>query len=122
MADDLKVLVAEDVDFKMYEYILKSYFPGKFTVVTNGVDLLNEFKKGGYGIVISDKDMPPGINGVDALIQIGQYEEAEGLSNVPKYLMTADDPDNICVPGVIEVLQKPVDINYLVKIIRPHVK
>ena len=92
----------------------------KCDIVGNGEDAVRAAITGKYDLVLMDKEMPK-LDGIQAAIQIRQYEEING-GHVPIVALTGtvslDDRTQCLNAGMDEFLTKPVrmrELNDLMK-------
>ncbi|RMH36151.1 MAG: response regulator [Nitrospirae bacterium] len=104
----IKVLVVDDMSTmrRIVKNVLRQIGYENITEAENGQDALNKLKGGGFGLVVSDWNMPV-MSGIELLRAV----RADGeLKSVPFLMVTAEaQKDNI-----IEAVQAGVS-NYVVK-------
>ena len=112
-----KVLVAEDnsLNQELIKYLLeKSNLDYK--IVSNGEEIINEYKNNKYDLILMDINMPI-VDGITAFKQIRSYEENENLIKVPIVALTANaikgDKEKFLDLGMDGYLTKPIKINEL---------
>jgi len=111
----LRILVVDDdQDFAESMGELIELEGHQSVLAYNGIEALEIFKQNNIDIILVDFKMP-GINGIETLLEIRKLN-----STVPVFMMTAFANKKLIndakKQGVIEVLDKPLDINELVKI------
>jgi signal transduction histidine kinase len=109
-----RILVAEDniVNQLLISEIL-SQMDMEFELVGNGEEAVEEFRDGGFDLVLMDHNMPI-LDGAGALKQIREYEESKNLKRTPNIILTAnalkgDRERFISELGFDEYLSKPLD-------------
>ncbi len=87
-----------------------SEFGYNYEVANNGTDAIEKVKKGGFGIILMDVQMP-GISGLETTLKIREYEKELNLS--PCYIigMTAhalkEDKERCISAGMNDYISKP---------------
>lgn len=104
----LKVLVVDDMSTmrRIVKNVLKQIGFSDLTEAENGQDALTKLKGGGFGLVVSDWNMPVML-GIDLLRAIRADPE---LKNLPFLMVTAEAQNE----NIIEAVQAGVS-NYVVK-------
>ncbi len=112
---NIKVLIAEDHEFNQVFIVRLTKRLGveNMYLAQNGAEALDEYKKGGYDLVLMDCHMPE-MNGYEATRAIRDYEFEQGITNrVPIVAMTADamlGTKEACIEsGMDEYVSKPID-------------
>ncbi|MBN2486791.1 MAG: response regulator [Bacteroidales bacterium] len=107
---NITFLVADDDEYnrRLLAFILKKWNV-KFVMVTNGAELVAEFDKGRYDIILLDLRMP-GMDGLQATKQI-RGRKFENKPQVPIIALTAtiakDDIGRCKAAGIQSVILKP---------------
>ena len=87
----------------------------------NGQEAVEMFKTESYDIVLMDENMPI-MNGVEATRLILSYEAEKKLPHTPIIALTANalkgDRERFLAAGMDEYLEKPLDKNKLVKVLK----
>ncbi len=104
----LKVLVVDDMSTmrRIVKNVLKQIGFSDLTEAENGQDALTKLKGGGFGLVVSDWNMPVML-GIDLLRALRADPE---LKNLPFLMVTAEAQNE----NIIEAVQAGVS-NYVVK-------
>ncbi len=109
---DIHILVAEDnaINQKLIEKTLNS-FGFKVTIVNNGQEALDAYRKNQYDIIFMDIAMPI-MNGIDATHAIIGYENQNNLPHTPIIALTANavagDRETFLKEGLDEYVSKPL--------------
>ncbi len=109
---DIHILVAEDnaINQKLIEKTLNN-FGFKVTIVNNGQEALDMYRKNQYDIIFMDIAMPI-MNGIDATHAIIGYENQNNLSHTPIIALTANavagDRETFLKEGLDEYVSKPL--------------
>jgi PAS domain S-box-containing protein len=112
-----KVLVAEDnsANQELISYILQE-MGIEFTIKSNGLEILNEFKKDFYDLILMDINMPV-LDGVETFKQIRIYEKDNQLQKTPIVALTANaikgDKERFLNIGMDNYLTKPINVKEL---------
>ena len=120
----LNVLVAEDniINQKLIKSILIG-FDIDVTVVNNGEEAVEYYKKAKYDIIFMDIEMPI-MTGVEATKKILQYEKDRGIKHTPIVALTANviesDKRKYLTSGMDRYLKKPIDVKELIVIIEEY--
>ena len=107
-----RVLAAEDnrTNRLIFERMLAG-LPIDLTVVEDGAQALEAFRKGGWSLVFLDISMPV-MDGREAAEAMRAFEAATGAAPIPIVAMTAhvlaDEVEAILASGIDEVLTKPL--------------
>ena len=119
--DKLTILVAEDdaISRKYLQAFLK-YLGCNTTMVSNGLEVLEELQVREYDCVIMDKNMPE-LDGIEATRQIRRLE-ADAGKHLPIIALTASalegDREKLLAEGVDYFLTKPVQEARLIELLR----
>ncbi len=109
---DINILVAEDnaINQKLIEKTLNN-FGFKVTIVNNGQEALDMYRKNQYDIIFMDIAMPI-MNGIDATHAIIGYENQNNLPHTPIIALTANavagDRETFLKEGLDEYVSKPL--------------
>lgn len=105
----IKVMVVDDFPTmrRIVKNLLKQIGFENIDEAEDGAQALSKLKGGGYGLVVSDWNMP-NMEGIDLLRKIRQ--EADPLKSIPFLMVTAEAEKE----KVIEAIKAGVD-NYVVK-------
>ena len=112
-----KVLVAEDnsANQELISYILEE-MGIEFTIKSNGLEILNEFKKESFDLILMDINMPV-LDGVETFKQIRIYEKENNLKKTPIVALTANaikgDKQRFLDIGMDNYLTKPINVKEL---------
>ena len=112
-----KVLVAEDnsANQELISYILEE-MGIEFTIKSNGLEILNEFKKESFDLILMDINMPV-LDGVETFKQIRIYEKENNLEKTPIVALTANaikgDKQRFLDIGMDNYLTKPINVKEL---------
>ena len=112
-----KVLVAEDnsANQELISYILEE-MGVEFTIKSNGLEILNEFKKESFDLILMDINMPV-LDGVETFKQIRIYEKENNLEKTPIVALTANaikgDKQRFLDIGMDNYLTKPINVKEL---------
>ena len=112
-----KVLVAEDnsANQELISYILEE-MGIEFTIKSNGLEILNEFKKESFDLILMDINMPV-LDGVETFKQIRIYEKENNLEKTPIVALTANaikgDKQRFLEIGMDNYLTKPINVKEL---------
>ncbi|NCB11888.1 MAG: response regulator [Erysipelotrichia bacterium] len=112
-----KVLVAEDnsANQELISYILEE-MGIEFTIKSNGLEILNEFKKESFDLILMDINMPV-LDGVETFKQIRIYEKENNLGKTPIVALTANaikgDKQRFLDIGMDNYLTKPINVKEL---------
>lgn len=119
----LKILIVDDN--KINRTVLAGYlqkFGHKITHATDGSEAVEEFRNGGFDIILMDCQMPV-LNGFEATGKIRKLEE-KGKKRIPIIGVTANNSQQErekCInSGMDDMLSKPFDIVELRKILELH--
>ena len=120
-ASEQKILVADDDNFN--RYVVSNYIRKlgvEIITAKDGEDLVAKYRayNGEILAVITDNHMPVK-RGIEAAREIKQLVNQHRLQEVPVFLLTGDGEFTsnklLESDGVTEVLQKPIDLEYLLK-------
>ncbi|MFY9090064.1 ATP-binding protein [Arcobacter aquimarinus] len=112
-----KILVAEDnsANQELISYILEE-MGIEFTIKNNGLEILNEFKKESFDLILMDINMPV-LDGVETFKQIRIYEKENNLGKTPIIALTANaikgDKQRFLDIGMDNYLTKPINVKEL---------
>ncbi len=84
-----KVIVAEDHDSLREAYVgwFELNFDGvELEAVPDGEQLVERVRNGGYSVVLTDNEMGSGINGLEAIRRIREFDKT-----VPIYMLSGSD-------------------------------
>ena len=83
-----KIIYAEDdPDIrKLLGLVIKSVADVQFVGVGTGEELVNEVRNGGYSLVLTDNDMPPGMTGLVAIKEIRKFDKG-----IPIFMYSGSD-------------------------------
>lgn len=115
-----EILVAEDnsLNQELIKYLLKN-LGLNYKIVSNGQEVITEFKRDKYNLILMDINMPI-IDGVSAFKKIREYEKENNLVNTPIVALTANvikgDKEKFLDLGMNAYLTKPIEINELKKV------
>jgi signal transduction histidine kinase/CheY-like chemotaxis protein len=115
----LRILLAEDnlVNQKVAMGMLGK-MGHRITLATNGLEALNQWRQGGFDLILMDVQMPE-MNGLQATMQI-RREEAIG-AHVPIVAMTAsamsEERDRCLAAGMDDFISKPVSYKVIEQMI-----
>lgn len=119
------ILLAEDNDInKMLVSACLTKAGAKVVHAANGQIAVDLFKTEKYDAVLMDMHMPI-LDGISATRQIREYENESGAAKATKIIaLTADDQQvvrkNAFAVGMDDFLQKPIDPNILVNIVKKY--
>jgi len=119
--DKLTILVAEDdaISRKYLQAFLK-YLGCNTTMVSNGIEVLDELQVREYDCVIMDKNMPE-LDGIEATRRIRRQEAVSG-KHLPIIALTASalagDQEKLLAEGMDHFLTKPVQEARLIELLR----
>ncbi len=111
------ILVAEDnkTNQMLISLILDDYGL-KYTIVNNGLEAVEIFKKKRFNLVLMDENMPE-LNGIGAMKQIKKYENKKSLLMTPILALTASildtDKEMFLNAGMDGFIAKPINNNEL---------
>jgi osomolarity two-component system sensor histidine kinase NIK1 len=120
----LTVLLAEDneINRKVALKILGK-FNHSVTVVENGQEALEAFKKQRYDVVLMDIQMPV-MGGFESTVRIREYEKDNSLPRTPIVALTAHamfgDREKCLDADMDDYLSKPIDQNRLIQVIQKY--
>lgn len=123
---NLRVLIAEDnaVNQILLKYILEEANI-TCTFTENGEEVVLEYTNNHkhYDIILMDINMPK-LDGVNATLQIKEYETKNDLEHIPIVALTANTLSKDIVMfkeiGMADYLSKPIDKNLLFNILQEH--
>ena len=114
-----KILIAEDMATNrlLINTILKKMIPSaQIMEATNGLEALKMTKTKNPDLILMDVQMPQ-MNGIEATVQIRQYEKEHSLSHTPIIALTAGvvkGEDEKCLKtGMNDFIKKPIDQSIL---------
>jgi len=116
-----QILVAEDnrINQRLVKQIL-SKAGHIVTLANDGVEAVNLYRQGKYDIILMDIQMPHK-DGVEAMVEIHQFEVAENRSKTPIVALTANalpgDREKYLNMGMDEYLTKPINRDELYRVI-----
>lgn len=88
----------------------------EFTIKNNGLEILNEFKKESFDLILMDINMPV-LDGVETFKQIRIYEKENNLGKTPIIALTANaikgDKQRFLDIGMDNYLTKPINVKEL---------
>lgn len=119
------ILLAEDNDInKMLVTACLTKAGAKVVHAANGKLAVDLFISDKFDAVLMDMHMPI-LDGISATQKIREFEKAQGIANPTKIIaLTADDQEisrkNAFTAGMDDFLQKPIDPNVLVRIVKKH--
>lgn len=112
-----KILLAEDnlANQELVKYVLND-LGVNFEIKDNGLELVEEYKKNKYDLILTDINMPI-MDGLEAFKQIRSYEKINNLENIPIVAVTANaikgDEEKFLSLGMDGYLSKPINSNKL---------
>ena len=112
-----KVLIAEDnkTNQMLIKLLLMDYGVN-FKIANDGLEAVAMFKKDKFDMVLMDENMP-NLNGIEAMLQIKEYEKENSLSTTPVVALTASaldsDRERFTKAGMDGFIAKPIDTNLL---------
>lgn len=117
----LKILVAEDNEInQMVMKEILSQFGSDFTIVGNGIEVVDAFKKDEYDLVLMDIRMPE-MDGIEASKIIRQYEKEQNVQPTPIVALTAqifrEENEKCMEAGMDYIITKPINISKLIKLV-----
>ncbi len=109
------LVVDDDADFAESTAELLEREGYKIHISTSGQQAIDDYQQQKYDMVLLDIKMP-GLNGVETYMALKKLDE-----DVKAVLMTAftyhDLRKKALIAGIIDILDKPVDYNQIIKII-----
>jgi len=124
-SDDIKfngsILVAEDnkTNQMLISLILDDY-ELEYTIVNNGLEAVDMFKKQNFDLVLMDENMPE-LNGIGAMKIIKEYEKENQLTMTPIIALTASvlekDKEMFINAGMDGFVGKPINTDELEKVL-----
>jgi len=107
------ILVAEDnVTNQMLIKLLLTDYGLTFAIANDGVEAVELFKKYKFNMVLMDENMP-NQNGIEAMLEIKEYEKKNSLSSIPIIALTANalqsDQEKFKAIGMDGFVAKPID-------------
>lgn len=117
----LRILVAEDNEInQMVMKEILSQFGSDFTIVENGIEVVDAFKKDDYDLVLMDIRMPE-MDGIEASKIIRQYEKEQNVPPTPIVALTAqifrEENEKCMEAGMDYIITKPINISKLIKLV-----
>ena len=115
------LLVEDNRSNQLFMDILLDTLGFTCEIASNGQEAVEMFKTESYDIVLMDENMPI-MNGVEATRLILSYEAEKKLPHTPIIALTANalkgDRERFLAAGMDEYLEKPLDKNKLVKVLK----
>ncbi|PLX71120.1 MAG: response regulator [Denitrovibrio sp.] len=112
----IKVLYAEDepITRMLVADILSGYC--EVVSTSNGAEALEEFKKGGFDLIITDLSMPK-MSGFELI-----YKVKEANPDLPILVTTAFREEYSGIEDLAQIIEKPLDIDKFIKLIEAYCK
>ncbi|WP_324172672.1 ATP-binding protein [Sulfurimonas sp.] len=111
------ILVAEDnkTNQMLISLLLEDYGI-KYKIVKDGMEAVKMFKNEKYNMVLMDENMP-NLSGIEAMLEIKDYEKENSLDFTPIVALTASaldsDKERFLKAGMDGFIAKPIDTNIL---------
>jgi two-component system capsular synthesis sensor histidine kinase RcsC len=123
LMEEVRLLLVEDNALnQMIITKMVSRLPYRFTLADDGEEALGFFERGqGFDLVLMDLNLP-GKNGYDTARAIHALPDYTALPIVA--LTAANEPldhDRLAESGMVEVLNKPLDVGALENVVQRHV-
>ena len=120
------LLVVEDnVTNQMLIKLLLTDYGITFAIANDGVEAVELFKKYKFDMVLMDENMP-NKNGIEAMLEIKEYEKQNSLSSIPIIALTANalqsDQDKFKAVGMDGFVPKPIDNKILESELKKYLK
>ena len=111
------ILVAEDNKTnQMLIKILLEDYGLSYEIANDGLEAVSMFKEGKYDLILMDENMP-NLNGIEAMLQIKEYEQEIQGSVTPIIALTANalnsDRENFLKVGMDGFVAKPIETEVL---------
>jgi signal transduction histidine kinase/CheY-like chemotaxis protein len=118
LPSDFRILAADDN--KTNQLVLKTFLSQlgvDFDIVSNGLEALNAWRDGDYGLVLMDVHMPV-MDGITAIRAMRDEEQASGRIKTPVIALTADVMEHQIASyktaGIDAIVSKPIIFTALV--------
>ncbi len=114
-----KVLVAEEnhLNQEVIRYILQT-FNVQFELISNPNDVLEEYKKSKYDLILIDNNMVS--NGIKVFEEILTYEKENHLNHIPLVILSTNSAIIDEIDGVDSYLSKPVNKDNLIQLLESY--
>jgi len=117
----MKIIIADDDSMirDFYNDIIKDTFDSMVEVETVdcGEKLVEKVKQGGYRLIITDNNMPPGMNGLEAILEIRKFNK-----EIPICMISGDGIEQRAKEiGASHYLPKPFSDQDLLNWIRMYI-